>query len=151
VISAVLANFPRRYPFLFSLRNERFIHPQPPLLLLHRPTAITFIKLGPGNVGPSAPPSRDHTRFAPGVGERTFSHRVRTLLSLFPSLRPSSPSRSLSLSRSRSFSLSLSLVRSLAHATHLSKSEEVFLQLLPFSRGLLALPPDELEHLDSRR
>lgn len=58
--------------------------------------------------------------FAPGVGE--------SLLAGYEC-----PSHSLSLS-------------SLAH---LSKCEEILLQLLPLGRGLLALPPDELEHLDS--
>jgi len=61
------------------------------------------------------------TCFAPGVGE--------TLL-----VRYECPSHTL-------FPL-------LAFA-HLSKSEEILLQLLPLGRGLLALPPDELEHLDS--
>lgn len=31
--------------------------------------------------------------------------------------------------------------------THLSKGEEILLQFLPLGGGLLALPPDELQHL----
>lgn len=72
-----------------------------------------------GNAADTYP--RPYVRFTPGVGERIFSPGMR--ISLFFTSHSRFPS-------------------------YLSKSEEILLQLLPLGRGLLALPPDELQHLD---
>ena len=40
-------------------------------------------------------------------------------------------------------------VKKNASVTHLAEGEEVFLQLLPLGRGLLALPSYELEHFQA--